>query len=57
MREAAVAMMISEYSFPWLREAEEHRVAEELEHRRIAAERAAERAAEVAGGADAAPRP
>jgi hypothetical protein len=57
MREAAVAMMISEYSFPWLREAEEHRFAEELEHRRIATERAAERAAEVAGGADAAPRP
>jgi hypothetical protein len=32
-------MMISEYSFSWLREAEEDRLQQELERRRVIAER------------------
>ncbi|WP_291041383.1 hypothetical protein [Herbiconiux sp.] len=35
-------MMISEFSFGWLHEAEEERFARELEQRRVIAERAAE---------------
>ncbi|MCS5722639.1 hypothetical protein N1028_10635 [Herbiconiux sp. CPCC 203407] len=35
-------MMISEFSFGWLHEAEEERFARELEQRRMIAERAAE---------------
>jgi hypothetical protein len=37
-------MMISEYSFSWLHEAEEERLRQELEHRRVVAERLAEQA-------------
>lgn len=35
-------MMISEFSFGWLHEAEEERFARELEQRRVIAERAAQ---------------
>ena len=47
--------MISEYSFPWLYEAEEQRLTEELERRRMQAERQQDDAASA--GQQAAPRP
>ncbi|WP_368496367.1 hypothetical protein [Herbiconiux sp. A18JL235] len=43
-------MMISEYSFPWLYEAEVERLTEELERRRMQAER------QQADGASAVPQ-
>jgi hypothetical protein len=33
-------MQVSEYSFPWLNEAHEQRISQELERQRVAAERA-----------------